>query len=50
MYKKQYVKDRWSIDGSRDEGKGITSGGTNKNKGKKLLLFGKTTLSRTEGL
>lgn len=50
--KKQYVKDRWSIDGSRDEGKDITSGGTIKKKGwgEKLLVFGKTTLIRTEGL
>lgn len=38
-YKKQYVKDRWSIGGLRDERKGIISGGTIRKKGKTIGIW-----------
>lgn len=48
--KKQWVKDIYSLDGSRDEEKGIPSGGTTRKRGNESPVFGKTTLTRVESL
>lgn len=44
------MKDRCSLDGLRDEGKGILRGRIIRKKGDEYLVFGKINLIRVEGL
>lgn len=44
------MKDRCSLDGLRDEGKGISRGRTTRKKGDEYSVFGKINLTRAEGL